>query len=198
MSAMCGRCGKEFVILYPHLWSYKKENQVFCSWKCLRAWEKGKEAGENMEEGKRTQLEIGKELVAAMEQGADPNDWLKEHGYTNTSKAYANIKRVLGDKAPELAEKMPNRRNQPRKKRTVTVKTAEKKPEPKEAKPAEDDFEVTSVRSKVSGFRYAWSENYNLFAIRTKDGDELTMSMEALKRVLDELPRVIKILGVEV
>ena len=150
-----------------------------------------------MEEGKRTQLEIGKELVAAMEEGADPNEWLRNNGYTNPYKAYANIKRVLGDKAPELAEKMPNRRNQPRKKRTLTVKTAEKKPEPKEAKPAEDDFEVMTVRSKASGVRYEWSKDYNLFAIRYK-GDELTMHLDELKRVLDELPRVMKILGVEV
>ena len=197
MSAVCGRCGKEFVILYPHLWSYKKENQVFCSWKCLRAWEKGKEAGENMEEGKRTQLEIGKELVAAMEQGADPNEWLKEQGYTNTSVAYGNIKRALLDKAPELAEKMPNRRNQPRKKRTVTVKTAEKKPEPKEAKPAEDDFEVMTVRSKASGFRYEWWAETDVMTMRIR-GAEMMLTSKELKQMLDELPRVMKILGVEV
>lgn len=197
MSAVCGRCGKEFVILYPHLWSYKKENQVFCSWKCLRAWEKGKEAGENMEEGKRTQLEIGKELVAAMEQGADPNEWLKEQGYTNTSKAYGNIKRALLDKAPELAEKMPNRRNQPRKKRTVATVKAEKKPEPKEAKPAEDDFEVMTVRSKASGFRYEWWAETDVMTMRIR-GAEMMLTSKELKQMLDELPRVIKILGVEV
>lgn len=197
MSAVCGRCGKEFVILYPHLWSYKKENQVFCSWKCLRAWEKGKEAGENMEEGKRTQLEIGKELVAAMEEGADPNEWLKEQGYTNTSKAYGNIKRALLDKAPELAEKMPNRRNQPRKKRTVATVKAEKKPEPKEAKPAEDDFEVMTVRSKASGFRYEWWAETNVMKMRIQ-GAEMMLTSEELKQMLDELPRVMKILGVEV
>lgn len=196
MSAVCGRCGKEFVILYPHLWSYKKENQVFCSWKCLRAWEKGKEAGENMEEGKRTQLEIGKELVAAMEQGADPNEWLKEQGYTNTSKAYGNIKRVLLEKAPELAEKMPNRRNQPRKKRTVTVKTAEKKPEPKEDH-KEEEFEVMTVRSKASGFRYEWWAETDVMTMRIR-GAEMMLTSKELKQMLDELPRVIKILGVEV
>ena len=196
MSAVCGRCGKEFVILYPHLWSYKKENQVFCSWKCLRAWEKGKEAGENMEEGKRTQLEIGKELVAAMEQGADPNEWLKEQGYTNTSKAYANIKRVLGDKAPELAEKMPNRRNQPRKKRTVATVKAEKKPEPKEDH-KEEEFEVMTVRSKASGFRYEWWAETDVMTMRIR-GAEMMLTSKELRQMLDELPRVMKILGVEV
>ena len=197
MSATCGKCGKEFVILYPHLWSYRREDKVFCSWKCLRAWDRGKEAGEEMEEGKKSQLEIGKQLIAAMAEGADPNDWLKEHGYTNTSKAYGNIKRVLTDKAPELAEKMPNRRNQPRKKRTMATVKAEKKPEPKEEKPAEDDFEVMTVRSKASGVRYEVSKDYNLFAIRYK-GDELTMHLDELKLMLDELPRVMTILGVEV
>jgi len=196
MSATCGKCGKEFVILYPHLWSYKREDKVFCSWKCLRAWDRGKEAGEEMNDGKKSQLEIGKQLIAAMAEGADPNEWLKEHGYTNTSKAYGNIKRCLTDKAPELAEKMPNRRSQPRKKRTA-AKTAEKKPEPKEAKTGGDEFEVMTIRSKASGVRYEWSKDYNLFAIRYK-GDELTMHLDELTRVLDEMPRVMKILGVEV
>ena len=148
-----------------------------------------------MDEGKKSQLEIGKQLIAAMAEGADPNDWLKEHGYTNTSKAYGNIKRVLTDKAPELAEKMPNRRNQPRKKRTVATVKAEKKPEPKEEKPAEDDFEIMTVKSKASGFRYEWWAETDVMTLRVR-GAEMMLSLKELKLMLDELPRVMKILGV--
>ena len=48
----CAICGKEFDVLYPDLWRYKRGDPVhvkawLCSWKCLRIWddpEKRKEA----------------------------------------------------------------------------------------------------------------------------------------------------------
>ena len=40
---ICHQCGKEFDVLYPDLWRYKRGNKWFCSWHCLRADEKGEE-----------------------------------------------------------------------------------------------------------------------------------------------------------
>lgn len=41
----CSRCGKEFLI-HDGEWAYRgsegKNAKIFCSWKCLRAWEKEK------------------------------------------------------------------------------------------------------------------------------------------------------------
>lgn len=28
----CDVCGKDFAILYPHLWRYKNGSKFFCSW----------------------------------------------------------------------------------------------------------------------------------------------------------------------
>ena len=37
----CSWCGKEFTVLYPDMWRYKANKKWFCTWKCLRADEKG-------------------------------------------------------------------------------------------------------------------------------------------------------------
>ena len=40
--AICPSCGKQFFMLYPHLWAYKDGRDKYCSWKCLRANEEKK------------------------------------------------------------------------------------------------------------------------------------------------------------
>lgn len=48
----CAECGKEFEVLYPDLWRYKRGKWTnftyYCSWKCLRKQEIEKEAKEAM------------------------------------------------------------------------------------------------------------------------------------------------------
>ena len=45
MITNCPVCGKAFDVLWPHLWSYKREKLFLCSWKCLRLFdEKGSKA----------------------------------------------------------------------------------------------------------------------------------------------------------
>ena len=38
---ICSQCGKEFTVLYPDMWRYRVKSKWFCTWKCLRADEKG-------------------------------------------------------------------------------------------------------------------------------------------------------------
>ena len=40
----CTVCKKQFDVLYPDLWRYKRWNRFMCSWKCLRAYD-NKEKG---------------------------------------------------------------------------------------------------------------------------------------------------------
>lgn len=40
----CAVCKKQFDVLYPDLWRYKRWNRFMCSWKCLRAYD-NKEKG---------------------------------------------------------------------------------------------------------------------------------------------------------
>ena len=43
----CTVCKKQFDVLYPDLWRYKRWNRFMCSWKCLRAFDK-KEGSDDM------------------------------------------------------------------------------------------------------------------------------------------------------
>ena len=70
----CTRCGKEFLI-HDGEWAYRASNGknaiLFCSWHCLRAWEKEKPAKIDrrekviamiMDHPEMTASQIGKEL----------------------------------------------------------------------------------------------------------------------------------------
>ena len=109
----CRICGKEFDVLWPELWRYKKRNQrnvevYFCSWSCLRKDEKGAER--NME--RNDQIQKARELAEAMERGADPIEWLREQGYGSPEKAYQNLRQKAKEKDQELFDRFPKRRQE--------------------------------------------------------------------------------------
>ena len=105
MSEICPVCGKEFEVLWPSLWSYKRNNQPICSWKCLRTFDKGET---DMNKPKQNgQMITCRQLVEAMEAGADPMEWLKEQGYTNPAHAYQNMRNAAKAKDPELFARFP-------------------------------------------------------------------------------------------
>lgn len=109
----CGECGKDFAVLYPHLWRYRRGRAYFCSWKCLRIFD-GKEDEKNMKEAKKTrvfrdQIETGRQLADAVERGEDPIEFLKGMGYGNPVHAFSNIIKKLREQAPEVAARIPAR-----------------------------------------------------------------------------------------
>lgn len=135
MIKRCRQCGKEFDALWPELWRYKSESpkKWFCSWGCLRADERGEKP---MKHNK--QEEVALKLVEAMENGADPIEYLKGQGYGNPEKAYQNIKYRCRDKAPELYARFPKRREDRKAEERILGRPredftkAEPEPEPEE------------------------------------------------------------------
>lgn len=135
MIKRCRQCGKEFDALWPELWRYKSESpkKWFCSWGCLRADERGEKP---MKHNK--QEEVALKLVEAMENGADPIEYLKGQGYGNPEKAYQNIKYRCRDKAPELYARFPKRREDRKPEERILGRPredftkAEPEPEPEE------------------------------------------------------------------
>ena len=61
-------------------------------------------------------------MLEAIDQGKDPIEYLKEQGYTNPVHAYNNIRQKMKEKAPEEAERFPNRKTGPKKKEETKVK----------------------------------------------------------------------------
>ena len=122
----CPICGKEFCVLYPDMYRYKRtdRNQLkyFCSWSCLREFDKQK--GEKI----MTVLSDDQraEAVRIALTGKSPMPFLKECGIKNPSQCFKIIKKNLKESDPETWAKIPG-----------TFKNYNYKPKPRKVKQIE-------------------------------------------------------------
>ena len=112
MITKCAQCGKRTVILYPDLWVYKRNDRNgikhFCSWGCMRRFDKG-EKGDfaKMEKAKRDRYELGMKVLELIRAGQSPIPYLKSQGYASPEQAYADIKKAVIRRSPEMADRFP-------------------------------------------------------------------------------------------
>lgn len=126
--------------------------------------------------------------------GQSPLPYLRACGSDAPDKMWYSIKQLVKKKDMALYEKLPKSL------RSMTIET----PESNQMKPVEipgekvkdDNFEMITIRSKATGNRYEYSTEYNLFSVRAH-GDEMSLSLEDWKSLLDELPVVSVKLGVK-
>ena len=213
----CGCCGKEFSVLYPDLWRFKRRGpgwfRFYCSWKCYRATEE-KKGSVNMEQEKKgkSQVETGKKLVEIMEAGGDPMKYLEETGYTNTEKAYQNIKYRCKAEAPEIYARFPKKRGgrkarEPKEEpeaeaggafeqiREEILKAPAVKVPQEEVKPT-DMWTTTAIRNEELG------EFYHDTVHRSVDwrhpyGEEISLPPDVWQRLWEELPGILRAIGVK-
>ena len=199
----CPECGKKFTVSYPTLYVYKTGKRFYCSYTCFHAEDKRKEDSRM----KMTPEDKNKVIEIAIK-GGDPLQYLADHGSVNPAAAWYKIKAELKDSDPEKAEKLPKRikvdKGMPKQLDLeggvdYTVKVAETPEEPKKiVKPVNyDGFEMIGVRSKETGFRYEYSQEYKMFHV-TVGVDSMDLHVSDWKKLLDELQRVIPMLGVEI
>lgn len=110
MMKKCKACGKQFDVLYPELWRYKIHSGLyvsawFCSWKCLRAKEKGKEENKM---GKISDAQKEKAIQIAIENG-DPIAYLKECGSEAPAVMWYSIKKRLKKEDTETYALLPEK-----------------------------------------------------------------------------------------
>lgn len=67
-------------------------------------------------------------------------------------------------------------------------------PEPQEAE--DDNLVMVKVQSKKTGNLYEWSKQYDLFSV-TSHGDEMSLCIEDWQKLLAEMPKIARKLGVE-
>ena len=197
MSEKCPVCGKEFVVLWPYQWVYKRHGQFICTWKCLRDYDR-KEA-EHMQDVKRDRTKIVDEILEEIRAGRNPIEYLKHLGYANPSQAYSDIRKMMKKQMPEKFSQLPDDLRAWNKQHSVEIpegNTGIVIQKHKQQAVKEDDFVEVSIKSKKTGNRYEWSEEYNIFTIRA-NGDEITFSLEELWMMLDEMPEVTMRLGVK-
>lgn len=204
----CAECGKEFVVLYQDIWAYKRGEKWLCSWKCLRAYDKSKEGSPL----RKVTLEDKKKAVEIAISGGDPREYLGKLCKAPDA-MWSSIRKALKDSDPEMFAKLPRSIKGAKKEAPETHKEEEteemdedffpagedvKTPErPQIWKPVNyDGFEMMSIKSTDTGNRYEWSSEYDLFAIKSH-GDEMTLSLEDMRKLYRELPRAALVLGVE-
>ena len=96
----CVICGKEFEVLWSHLWRYKRRLDFCCSWKCLRrmdAEEEIRKEATNM----KTLTEDEKRFAITMAlNDENPLPYLKEIGCKNPSTAWATVRKWAEKEMP--------------------------------------------------------------------------------------------------
>ena len=107
MVVKCAVCGKRTVILYSHLWAYKRDSKYFCSYGCMRIFDKGEIDMKEEKTAKRNRLELGQKVLELISAGKSPIPYLAGIGYANPQMAYADIKKACIKNDPSLADKFP-------------------------------------------------------------------------------------------
>ena len=223
MITKCPACKKEHDVLWPDLWAYKRRNGsnvfYYCSWKCLRTLDK---KGEVKHMGAKRLLteEQEKHAIWLAISGEDPRPYLAECGTKDPQQAWNRLRNNLKASDPETFEKLPKVIGHKKRKKKEPEKTAgdamedmqkaadeffgacedmglKLDGEPKICKPVNyDGFEFGAAISTETGFRYEWSQEYNWFCIKA-NGDEMTLCLEDLRKLMRELPKAAQVLGVE-
>ena len=215
---ICNQCGKEFDVLYPDLWRYKKGILWFCSWHCLRADElKRKEeysmAGKLTEEQKKKAINIALTDSNPMA----PTNYLKELGLANPYAAWSYIKQKLKKNDPETLRKIEENNGTAAIKEMLASANGMAKVEKVETVPPVDlslqggvnyqlkvqedrkkdiAWTIPAIRHCVFGEWY-YDQEHNRIDWRTPEGDEISFSPDGWKQLInDVLPEAMKRLGV--
>ncbi len=165
----CSQCGKDFPMLYPHLWRYKTGNKLFCSWHCLRA-------DERKEEDEMARLK------------KDGTPW----GKPGPKKAAKTVKTVKVPEVPkvEISEKTIQPLNlQGGVNYQLKVDEAMKKPEV--------TMQVITVDTELGTFSLVEGTTGEIMW-DTVPKDYVKMTREQWSKLAEIIPKLLKTLGVEV
>ena len=210
MSYHCPICEKEFEVLYPNLWRYKrgtaKGPKYFCTYSCVRKYD---EDGEHKKMSKLT-LEQKKKAVQIALDGGDPLKYLDDAGAKDKYSAWHYIKKKLLETDPETHRKLIEKQNAPTVKVTgglrietpeadmiQVVETPEKPEAAKITKPVNyDGYDVTAISCPDLGELY-YDKKHKTIDWRTESGDEISLAPWLWKKFYDELPKMLAVLGVD-
>lgn len=194
----CRQCGKEFTVLHPSMWRYKigehnTKKTWFCSWGCIQEYRRRKE--DRMRKGGHGLLEMARKCVEELDTGRDPLEFLRKQGYKDPLKAYQNVKQKARDADPELAARFPKR---------ITKPAAKEKKEAEETEPATeirtndmDGYEATAIKKDGIGEFY-YDKRSGTIDWRNEFGEEVSLLPADWARMAEEIPRMMKIMSVEV
>lgn len=223
----CPICGKDFIVLYPQQYTYKRGGQhhlkYFCSYSCIRAYDNKK----NKKGEEKEVVKFGEKNRKAIEiaiAGGDPVEFLRnEGGSKNPGGLWAHIRNELKNREPETFAKLPTCKRD----RRASNRFGKAKPQKAEVpetpvaafpgvetpedtfkagmdlakiKPAPLKYDGMTVRALEGDFGSYHFDTVNGIAYidyENKDGDELSMTVDHWRGFLAELNHAAAILGVQ-
>lgn len=201
----CPVCGKQFTVLWPDLWRYKRGRHYLCGYGCMRMIDRGETIMD-----KFTKEQKAKAVEIALE-GGDPKAYLESIGSKNPENLWYYIKTQLRKNDPETWEKLAGspKRAPVETPESEFVPAGKPKPldggewekletpeAPKRAPLQYDGYTVCCIESKTFG-RFYWDRDHNHLDWTTAEGEEVSFTPTGWKMFLEELPKVAEILGVE-
>ena len=206
----CPVCGKHFAMSRIDLWAYKRQenhqDNYFCSWRCLRAYDKQKE--ESKVKGRQPALTKDQRdhAVNLALRGYSPISYIRSCGAESPINQWGMIRNALKDSDPERFEQLPK-----------TIKglpeppedgepEEEDEPEAEETEPAEhvifrptrvSGMAVRAVEGEFGRYSFSASNERDWIDFETGDGDELSMTVDRWRGFIAELQDAARVLGVE-
>ena len=218
---VCQVCGKEFDVLWPELWRYKRglgtNTSYFCSWGCLRKYDKEREQNIMLkDEQKKTAAEMALE-------GKNPLPYLKQCGMSNPTNAWQTVRKwargnLNQDEFEKLPEKCGDMKETAEARETVELvydpEIAEEYRREQEQKKANEEaraaakgrleqmadgpviWRTTAISNDQRGEFYD-DRKYRTIDWRNPYGDEVSMPPEDWARLSDMIPQILHVLGAE-
>lgn len=224
---LCAQCGREFSVLYPDRWAYKTgaaRKKYFCSWSCLREAEKegklnmNKLTLDNKKHAVKIAMDGGNPLeyirMCGVKNAAE--SWMKikndlklkdPETWEKLPKRLPQVKKeeavpdpatmVQGSVRPVLTQKSIEETGL--KVKDITPKEIQKhmKPGVPERPVLYSGFVVTAVEGEYGRYFHDKTGIGEYIDYESKDGDELSMTVEQWREFLKELHRAAEALGVK-
>ena len=187
MIKQCAVCRKQFDVLWPELWTYKRGAKYLCSWKCLRLFdEKG-----------------SKKMYKTVKKDGTP---AKKPGKKTAAKALEELKEDFAEKGvglvydPGIAEEY-KREQDGKIGRSAEILEKQKKKE-EEAKGSleygpPEIWQTAAIRNEKLGEFY-YDMKYRTIDWRHPSGDEISLPPEDFAALADMIPQILHVLGVDV
>lgn len=208
MIKICPICGKEFEVLYPDIWRFKRQNRHLCSWSCLRVHDnRRKEDRMNSKNyGKRARMsreDMDKAVRMWRDGNSSLDQFLTDHGITNVRKWKQNAKiRYKDQPTVELVydESVLDeyRQEHPEELQVAPVTGPVVIDTPAGDLPVMlDDLRITAVSHPEFG-EFCYSARFKTIDWRDLGGDEVSMPITGWRNLVDALPKILRVLGVKV
>ena len=231
MIIRCRTCKKETDILCPKLWVYKKfighGLAWFCSWGCLRAYEKEQSERKEAEKMQKKTVLTDEQKEKAVDialKGGNPLKYLKECGCKNPTTSWRSVRNWAAglDWDTDVMESLPEtfrevkdevvlvydesiaeeyRREQEAKKAAEEAKTAEmiREEKPLNIINGHQADENTSVTAiRTEVGEFYFDRRYRTIDWRSESGDEISMAPEDWKKLAVKIPEMMQFLDAEV